>query len=158
MLRALQISNAELSILLTGDDQIQKLNRIYRAKNRPTDVLSFSQREGDLGDQAGRLLGDVVVSVPTARRQARTSGRSLIDELTFLIAHGLLHLIGWDHLTEGDDRRMRREARRLCVAATAASSIGRRAALSRGRRRDKGKTAAAANADWTARKRVRTSR
>jgi len=124
MLRALQISNVELSILFTGDDQIQKLNRIYRAKNRPTDVLAFSQREGDLGDRAGRLLGDVVVSVPTARRQAASAGRGLVDELTFLLAHGLLHLLVCDHLTAADDRRMRREAQRLCVAATGASPPG----------------------------------
>jgi probable rRNA maturation factor len=158
MLRALQINNTELSILLTGDDQIQKLNRIYRAKNRPTDVLAFSQREGDLGDRAGCLLGDVVVSVPTARRQAASSGRGLVEELTFLLAHGLLHLLGWDHVTAADDRRMRREAKRLCAAATASAPSDERAALSAGRRKDKGKTGASAKAAWSARKRVRTKR
>src|SRR5579859_4729616 len=91
MLAAVQLTDAELSIVLTGDDQIQNLNEIYRKKNRPTDVLAFAMREGDHGERAGRLLGDVVVSVPTARRQAAAAGRALRDEMTMLLAHGLLH-------------------------------------------------------------------
>ena len=121
MLVAVQMADAELSILLTGDDQIQNLNRIYRKKNRPTDVLAFAQREGEHGEHAGRLLGDVVVSVPTTRRQAEAAGRDLGSELTMLLAHGLLHLLGWDHATPAEDRRMRRETERLCAAADAAA-------------------------------------
>jgi len=121
MLLAVQMADAELSILLTGDDQIQNLNRIYRKKNRPTDVLAFAQREGEHGEHAGRLLGDVVVSVPTTRRQAAAAGRDLGSELTMLLAHGLLHLLGWDHATPAEDRRMRRETDRLCAAADAAA-------------------------------------
>src|ERR1700688_2629692 len=82
MLAAVQMADAELSILLTGDHQIQDLNRIYRKKNRPTDVLAFAQREGKLGKLAGRLLGDVVVSVPTTRRQAAAAGHDMRAELT----------------------------------------------------------------------------
>jgi probable rRNA maturation factor len=123
MLEALEMGECELSIVLTGDEQIRKLNRDYRRKNRPTDVLAFSQREGELGDSAGRLLGDVVVSVPTARRQA-SSG--ILSEVTWLVAHGLLHLVGWDHDTPSRDRRMRREARRLCAAAEGARTTPRR--------------------------------
>jgi probable rRNA maturation factor len=119
MLAAVQMPEAELSILLTGDDQIQNLNRIYRKKNRPTDVLAFAQREGQHGEQAGLLLGDVVVSVPTTRRQAEAAGRDLGSELTMLLAHGLLHLLGWDHQTPREDRRMRKETERLCAAADA---------------------------------------
>ncbi len=122
MLRAVQMEDAELSIVLTGDDQIQNLNRIYRKKNRPTDVLAFAQREGAYGEQAGRLLGDVVISVPTARRQAQARAATLRSELTMLLAHGLLHLLGWDHQTDAADRRMRRETARLCEAAEAARS------------------------------------
>lgn len=121
MLVAVQMADAELSILLTGDDQIQNLNRIYRKKNRPTDVLAFAQREGEHGEHAG-LLGDVVVSVPTARRQAAAAGRDLGSELTMLLAHGLLHLLGWDHATPAEDRRMRRETARLCAAADATAA------------------------------------
>ncbi len=121
MLVAVQMADAELSILLTGDDQIQNLNRIYRKKNRPTDVLAFAQREGEHGEHAGRLLGDVVVSIPTTRRQAQAAGRDPGSELTMLLAHGLLHLLGWDHATPAEDRRMRRETDRLCAAADAAA-------------------------------------
>jgi probable rRNA maturation factor len=120
MLDALRISDSELSILLTGDNQIKLLNRTYRKKNRPTDVLAFAQREGVGGERAGCLLGDLVVSVPTARRQASAHGGDLGSELTMLLAHGLLHLLGWDHETRLKDRRMRRETDRLCAAAVAA--------------------------------------
>jgi len=119
MLAALQLEDAEWSIVLTGDDQIQKLNRMYRRKNRPTDVLAFAQREGR---HAGRLLGDVIVSVATARRQAASAKRDLASEIVMLLAHGLLHLLGWDHDTPSRDRRMRRETERLCRAARARSA------------------------------------
>ena len=72
------MKNSELSIVLTGDDQIRKLNRIYRKKNQSTDVLAFSQREGESARSSGRLLGDVVLSVPTARRQAEARGQELL--------------------------------------------------------------------------------
>jgi probable rRNA maturation factor len=117
MLDSLGMPRAELSIVLTGDEQIQELNHRYRGNNRPTDVLSFAQREGALGDRTDPLLGDLVVSVPTARRQAAERGRSVVSELTELLAHGLLHLLGYDHDTPAKDRRMRRETERLCTAA-----------------------------------------
>jgi probable rRNA maturation factor len=140
MLAAVQMDKSELSILLTCDDQIAKLNRIYRKKSGPTDVLAFAQREGEPGGR-GDILGDVVVSVETARRQAEGRGWDLASELTMLVAHGLLHLLGWDHRTEAEDRRMRRETDRLCDAA-------RRAAVSRRPhtpRRVKGRTRASGN-------------
>ncbi|HEY6462377.1 MAG TPA: rRNA maturation RNase YbeY [Polyangiaceae bacterium] len=153
MLAAVQLPDAELSILLTGDDQIKKLNRIYRAKNQPTDVLAFAQREGEHGERAGRLLGDVVVSVPTTRRQAAAAGKDVGSELTMLLAHGLLHLLGWDHDTPAKDRRMRRETERLCAAADAAAS-------SRGVAgpRLKGRTARRPNGDSVARRTARRGR
>jgi probable rRNA maturation factor len=149
MLAAVQMADAELSILLTGDDQIQKLNRIYRKKNHPTDVLAFAQREGDLASHAGRLLGDVVVSIPTARRQAAAHGKPFLAELTMLLAHGLLHLLGWDHATAAEDRRMRAETARLCDAAEAPP---------RKRPRVKGKTARIRNVNSTVRAVRRTAR
>jgi len=118
MLGAVKMTGAELSIVLTGDATIQELNRAYRGKNRPTDVLAFAQREGPLAHLAGDILGDVVLSVPTARRQARAHGRKLVSELTMLLAHGVLHLLGWDHDTPAKDRRMREETARLCAATT----------------------------------------
>src|SRR5579864_3747386 len=103
MLACLQLGKDEVSIVLTGDRQIRQLNKIYRRKDRPTDVLAFALREGEHGDLAGPLLGDVVMSVPTARRQAAAAGRELLEEITTLLAHGLLHLLGWDHDTPRKD-------------------------------------------------------
>lgn len=124
MLSALQLKNAELSIVLTGDKQIHKLNKIYRKKDRATDVLAFAMSEGEFGSisHAGlsQLLGDVIVSVPTAARQAAERDVALLDEVTMLIAHGILHLLGWDHDTDAKDRAMRKETRRLCIAASKA--------------------------------------
>ncbi len=119
MLDALGKGDAELSLVLTGDETIQELNRIYRRKNKPTDVLAFAQREGPLAHLAGPLLGDVILSVPTARRQATANRRDLASELTMLLAHGILHLLGWDHQDRTSDRRMREETARLCAAADA---------------------------------------
>jgi len=121
MLRALKLSDVELSVLLTDDIQMRELNRRYRKRDRTTDVLAFEMPIAP-NDQIGpirahRLLGDVVVSVPTARAQAKAAGRSTIDEVTMLLAHGLLHLLGWDHLTPREDRAMRAEVERLCRAA-----------------------------------------
>jgi probable rRNA maturation factor len=117
MIGALQLQNIELSIVLTDDKGIHKLNKVYRDKDRPTDVLAFAMREGDFGTLAGGVLGDVIVSVETARKQASERGVSVLEEVTMLCAHGLLHLLGWDHDTTLKDRRMRAETDRLCLAA-----------------------------------------
>ena len=94
--------SAEVSILLTDDENISRLNKNYRAVDGPTDVLSFSQLEGDqesgfAPDTGEEVLGDVVISVESARRQADEQGHSLDDEIDILLAHGLLHLLGYDH-------------------------------------------------------------
>ncbi|MGQ9865499.1 MAG: rRNA maturation RNase YbeY [Pseudanabaenaceae cyanobacterium] len=94
----------ELSLRLTDDADMQALNRQYRNQNQPTDVLSFAALETEMpmpGLPTEPLyLGDVVISVPTAARQAAAQGRSLMAELVWLFSHGLLHLLGWDHPTE----------------------------------------------------------
>jgi probable rRNA maturation factor len=117
MLRALDLPRAELSILLCRDDEIQVLNRDYRRKDKPTDVLAFALREGDEGHLAGDLLGDVVISVDTAQRQAIDRGISLETEVITLLAHGLLHLLGWDHQTDDEELRMDKETARLVSCA-----------------------------------------
>lgn len=117
MMTLLQLKKEELSITLTDDDEIHILNRDYRGKDRPTDVLAFALREGEMASFAGDMLGDVIVSIDTARRQAREAGRPVLEEVTMLLAHGLLHLLGWDHDTKAKDRAMRAETERLCEAA-----------------------------------------
>jgi probable rRNA maturation factor len=95
----------ELSLVFGGDRLLRRLNREFRGKDRPTDVLSFPGGGGEEG------LGDVVISVETAGRNARARGRTLLHELDVLALHGLLHLLGHDH--ETDDGKMERLERRL---------------------------------------------
>ena len=133
MLSLLQLEKCELSVVFSDDDQLHLLNRQYRGKDRPTDVLAFPMREGDFARLhaalPSALLGDVIISVPTAARQAKAAKRSALDEITMLAAHGLLHLLGWDHDTAAKDRAMRAETDRLCVhAVEARAESGKEAA------------------------------
>ena len=129
MLRSLKLPRAELSVLLCDDATIHALNRDYRKKNKPTDVLAFAMREGDDGHLAGDLLGDVIISLETATRQAKERAVVTRDEVMMLLAHGLLHLLGWDHQTDADDQRMRAETdRMLAVIRRAAAAKAKRAA------------------------------
>ena len=100
----------EVSLWLTGDREIQALNRGYRGKNKPTDVLAFAQREGEGGALHPEILGDLIISVPTARRQAK---RGLGAELLFLASHGLCHLLGYDHQDDAQEAEMNARMRRL---------------------------------------------
>lgn len=117
MLRAMRMESAELSVLLCDDATIHELNRDYRGKDRPTDVLAFAMREGEGGPLHPEILGDVVISVDTARRQAAERGVAIVAEATFLLAHGLLHLLGYDHQTEQELRVMMALTDGLCAAA-----------------------------------------
>lgn len=97
LLASTEMSHAELSILLVGDKQIAELNRSWRRKSGPTNVLAFSLTEGDDATMAMHLLGDIVISVETAAREAEKDGISLHARLQVLLVHGFLHLIGYDH-------------------------------------------------------------
>ena len=116
MLDALDLPGAELSILLCDDEVIRDLNREYRGKDKPTDVLAFPMWEGDEPSPDQSILGDVVISIPTATRQAAERDRPIIAEVTFLLAHGLLHLIGHDHQTRREEAEMNTETERLLAA------------------------------------------
>ncbi len=113
VLRALHHARSELSVALVDDEQMRGLNASYRGKDRPTDVLSFSMLEGEGAEHRGRLLGDVVIGIETAARQARQRRRALDDEVARLLIHGALHLLGWDHQKSEETRLMRAEERRL---------------------------------------------
>ncbi len=96
-------------MLLTDDTQIAQLNKQYRDVDGPTDVLSFSQIEGDddfSGDEGDGLLGDVVISVETAKRQAESAGHPIDDEIDMLLVHGILHLLGYDHAEPDEEKIM----------------------------------------------------
>jgi len=113
LLRGLGLRHAELSIALVSDAEMRRLNRRWRGTDRPTDVLSFPQREGEGGTPDG-LLGDVVISVDSARRQADARGATLGREGERLLVHGLLHLLGYDHeRSAAEARRMQRRERTL---------------------------------------------
>jgi probable rRNA maturation factor len=120
MLVSLGLDDAELSILLCDDGTIRQLNRRYRNKNKATDVLAFPMQEGPGPATNPGLLGDVVISVPTAARQAEEHDRPIIQEVTFLLAHGLLHLLGYDHATKREEREMRAQTEDLLAAVEAA--------------------------------------
>lgn len=113
MLAALSQARSELSVSLVDDEEIARLNEQWRGIARPTDVLSFSLVEGVHAERRGPLLGDVVIGIQTAARQARRARRSLDEEVARLLIHGTLHLLGYDHARAADARAMRAEERRL---------------------------------------------
>ena len=108
-------AGGELSVALVHDDEMHRLNRDYRGKDRTTDVLAFALREGEAtSTQEPGLLGDVVISVPTAERQAQERGHATERELAELLLHGILHLLGYDHeRSPAEARRMFRKQRAL---------------------------------------------
>lgn len=103
---------SELSVTFVSNERIQEINREYRDKDRPTDVISFALEEmgeGEMeivGEDIPRILGDIIISIPTAREQAQEYNHSFMRELGFLAVHGLLHLLGYDHMNEQDEKRM----------------------------------------------------
>jgi len=114
-----QDERSEVSLTFVDDDSIQVLNRDHRAKDRPTDVLSFPQwNPGDDMPPAPLPipLGDIVISVETAERQAAEYGHTIEREIGFLMAHGLLHLLGLDHETPEEEAEMRDRQRHLLEA------------------------------------------
>lgn len=129
MLQKLELPRAELSVLITDDREIQRLNRDHRNKDKPTDVLSFPMDES-VPDPAG-ILGDVVISLDTAARQAESRRRPLLEEVRFLLAHGVLHLIGYDHAEPEEKREMVAMTRRLVRSAPLPTKPERRPARSR---------------------------
>lgn len=113
VLRALGLGASELSVTLVDDSAMAELNESYRGKQGPTDVLSFSLVEGPFQELRGGMLGDVIVSLDTAVRQARRFRRSLDDEVLRLLIHGTLHLVGHDHEEDEEALAMRAEERRV---------------------------------------------
>lgn len=103
--------DAELSISFVSDEEIQEINRTYRGKDQPTDVISFAMQEQGEGEiqivgEDFVILGDIIISMDRTKEQAAEYGHSFERELAFLATHGLLHLIGYDHMTEEDEKEM----------------------------------------------------
>lgn len=103
---------SEVSVTFVSNERIQEINLEYRDKDIPTDVISFAMEElgeGEVelvGGEMPRVLGDIIISVPKAKEQAEEYGHSFLRELGFLSVHGFLHLLGYDHMTEADEKIM----------------------------------------------------
>ncbi len=109
--RELKLKKNAVAVCLIADAEMARLNRTYRRKDYPTDVLSFPSDSLQTAGQGRGFLGDVAISPAVARRNAKEAGRALHDELRILILHGVLHLMGYDH--EADHGEMERKERRL---------------------------------------------
>jgi probable rRNA maturation factor len=96
-LAEIEVPDAELSISFVDDTQIRELNRHYLGRNRPTNVLAFSMREGEFPSLHPQVLGDVIISVDTAQRQSNRFGLTDMETIILLMIHGILHLLGYDH-------------------------------------------------------------
>ncbi len=115
LLRALEelgLEKVEVSVYITDDEEIRELNRNYRGKDKPTDVLSFPLNETFNGY---KLLGDIVISQDTAQRQAKELGHSLNYEVKRLLIHGLVHLLGYDHEKGGEEEKKFKEIEGLLL-------------------------------------------
>jgi probable rRNA maturation factor len=124
-LLALDLADAQLSLVVTTDRRIRNLNREFRDHDEPTDVLSFPAAASPRPKGRPRPLGDVVVSLDTARRSARQLTLDLGDELARYLAHGLLHLCGHDHADPRQARRMARAEAKLLDGAGLLQRVGR---------------------------------
>jgi len=98
-------SPVDISVVICGDEEIQRLNSTYLGIDAPTDVLSFPSDEID-PDSGSRYLGDILVSYPRAEEQASQGGHGVNDEIRLLVVHGVLHLLGYDHSDPGEKREM----------------------------------------------------
>ncbi len=122
--RTLDLPKETVTVLtLTGDEQLREYNRRYRGLDQPTDVLSFASREEPTDPRfkpppgTQDWLGDIVISLPRAREQAREAGHPVDDEVRLLAVHGLLHLVGYDHAEPEEEIVMTALANRILAAA-----------------------------------------
>jgi probable rRNA maturation factor len=116
LLEAVGCPDALVSVVLVGDAAMRTLNRTYRGKDRTTDVLSFPLDAAPRDASGPRLLGDIIISVDRARRQAASYDATIRREIERLLIHGILHLLGHDHHRHDERARMEREERRLAAA------------------------------------------
>jgi probable rRNA maturation factor len=115
IMKQLKYEDRELSLVLVDDEGIREINRTYLARDYATNVIAFAMQEGEYGDINPQVLGDIMISVETARADAERDGIDLADELDFLMIHGLLHLTGYNHenTTAAESRRMKEKESEL---------------------------------------------
>jgi probable rRNA maturation factor len=109
IMKQLKYEDRELSLVLVDDEGIREINKTYLARDYATNVIAFAMQEGEYGDINPQVLGDIMISVETARVDAERDGIDLADELDFLMIHGLLHLTGYNHenTTAAESARMK---------------------------------------------------
>ena len=106
VLKEEKLENIEFNIIFIDNPRIHEINLTYRGVDRPTDVISFALEDNKTIDLGVRLLGDIYISIDKAKEQATSFGHSLRREISFLAVHGLLHLLGYDHMTEEEEKVM----------------------------------------------------
>ena len=116
ILRILESEDSELSLTFVDNAGITDINRQYLGRNYPTNVIAFSMNEGEFGDVNPDILGDIIISTETALRDAEAGDLSLEDELDYLIIHGVLHLLGYDHELPGEAKKMKEKEKETFFA------------------------------------------
>jgi len=109
----LDCPDGELSIVINDDDQIQAINKQYLNKDRPTNVISFAMQEGQFSQFSGNMLGDVIISIETAQKEADDAGIPFEQRFFDLLIHGILHIFGYDHERSEDELKMNEKAKEL---------------------------------------------
>ena len=102
----MNIKDSVISIIIVDNDYIHKINKEYRGIDRETDVISFALEEGETIDEPVKTLGDIYISIDKVYEQAKEYGHSVKRELFFLVTHGFLHLLGYDHMKKEDEEKM----------------------------------------------------
>lgn len=100
------VSNSIFSIIFVDDDKIREINKNYRDKDSVTDVISFALMDNETNDFPVHVLGDIFISIPRMKKQALEYAHSEVREISFLCVHGLLHLLGYDHMNKLDEEKM----------------------------------------------------
>ena len=118
VLKILDCADKEISLSFVDDENIKQLNKQYLGKDKATNVLSFSLQEGEYGDINPQILGDIIISVETAQRDALYGRLTIAQEIDFLIIHGILHLLGYNHenTTKRETNKMRQKEKELFTA------------------------------------------
>lgn len=114
------IASAEMGLVFAGDKMLRQLNREFRGKDKATNVLSFAEYDGKQLKKArggkGVYLGDVVISLDTVKREAKAQKKKLRDHAAHMVVHGVLHLLGFDHMEEKEAQKMERAERKILAA------------------------------------------
>ena len=115
ILKLMDCPDKEVSIVLTDDEHIQALNKTYLGRDKTTNVISFSLQEGEYGNINPQLLGDVVISLDTAQKDALKGNLTLDQEIDFLLIHGILHLLGYNHenTSSAETRKMKEKEKEI---------------------------------------------